>query len=242
MRRALRVLLGGFDRLGGRRHEALDQIGVGLDVVGVGDEARAHHVDAVVGEFDRIDILAGGVLDLHRLVHDIAEQKIRLPVDHGVELGLAVTGDRRKVAFLEAGLLQEQRPDLRHRIRRRDRNRLALDVLGLPDVLVDKTHRRHRAGLQQHAGRNDRRALDRSAHHGGNVDIAEIGGLGRDGLRGRRRAAAFLDFEVDVFSGVNALGLAVIERRVLAIDIPVQHQHDLVGRRGRSHRRDHPDR
>ncbi len=34
------------------------------------------------------------------------------------------------------------------------------------------------------------RALDRRAHHGGHVDIAEIGGLGGDRLRGRGRAAA----------------------------------------------------
>ena len=80
----------------------------------------------------------------------------------------------------------------------------------------------------------DRRALDGGAHHGRHVDIAELDGLGGDGLGGRRGAAAFLDFEIDAFGGVNALFLAVIERRVLAIDVPVQHQHDLVGRRRRS--------
>ena len=47
--------------------------------------------------------------------------------------------------------------------------------------------------------------------------------------------SAFLDFEVDTLGGINALGLAVIERCVLAIDIPVQHQHDLVGCGGRRH-------
>ena len=124
---------------------------------------------------------------------------------------------------------------------RRDRHRLALDVLGLLDVLFDKAHRRHRAGLQQHAGGDDRRALHGRAHHGGHVDIAEIGGLGRNGLRGRRRAAAFLDFEVDALGGIDALGLAVIERRVLAIDVPVEHQHDLVGGRCRKHRKRGPD-
>ena len=235
LRGALGILLGGFDRLRRRRHEALDEIGIGLDELGVGDDAGADHVDAVVGELDRVDVLAGGVLDLHRLVHDVAEQQISLAVDDGVQLGLAVARHRLEVAFLQAGLLQEQRPDLRHRIGRRDRHRLALDVLGLLDVLLDKAHRRHRAGLQQHAGGDDRRALDGRAHHGGHVDIAEIGGLGRNRLRGRRRTAAFLDLEVDALGGIDALGLAVIERRVLAIDVPVQHQHDLVGGGCRKH-------
>jgi len=120
-------------------------------------------------------------------------------------------------------------------------HRLALDVVGLADVLVGESHRRHWAGLQQHAGGDDGRALDGRAHHGGHVDIAEVGSLGRDGLGGRRRAAAFLNFEIDVFGGEDALGLAVIERRVLAIDIPVQHQHHLVGRRRGHHRKRHPD-
>jgi len=34
-----------------------------------------------------------------------------------------------------------------------------------------------------------------------------VGGLGRDGLRGRGRAAAFLDLEIDAFGGIDALGL-----------------------------------
>jgi hypothetical protein len=97
------------------------------------------------------------------------------------------------------------------------------------------------SGLQQHAGGDDGGALDGGAHHGGHVDIAEIGGIGRHRLRGRRRAAAFLDFEVDIFSGIEALGLAVIKRRVLAIDIPVEHQHHLVGRLGRNQCLRRPD-
>src|SRR6478736_5206135 len=50
--------------------------------------------------------------------------------------------------------------------------------------------------------------------------IADIGGLGGDGLRGGGGAAAFLNLEIDILGGIDALGLAVIERRVLAIDIP----------------------
>jgi hypothetical protein len=63
--------------------------------------------------------------------------------------------------------------------------------------------------------------------------LAERHGLGRDHLGHGAGAAAFLDLEVDALILEVALFLAVVERRMLAIDVPVEHQRHLVGRHGR---------
>jgi hypothetical protein len=92
--------------------------------------------------------------------------------------------------------------------------------------------------LQRDAGRDHRRALDGGADHGRHVGVAERHGLGRHRLDGHGRAAALLDLEVDTLGGKDPLLLAVVERRVLAINVPVEQQHDLVGglRRDRKER------
>src|SRR6185436_862729 len=65
------------------------------------------------------------------------------------------------------------------------------------------------------------------------VDVTKLNGLGGDSLRNYAGAAAFLNVEIDAGLFEKALFLAVIERRMLAIDIPVEHERHLVGRKGR---------
>ena len=186
------------------------------------------HVDPVVGEADRVDVLVCRVLQLDRLVHHVAEQQVRLVVHHGIELRLRVTGHRLEIRVLESGLLQEQRPDLRHRVAGRHGDRLALDVLGLADVAIGKAHRRHRRRLQRNADGSDRCTLRCRLDHRRDVGVAERCRPRCDRLHRYTGASAFLDVQVDPFLVEVAALLAEEERRMLAVDVPVEQQHDLV--------------
>ena len=157
------------------------------------DDPGAHEVDAVVGELDGVDPLASSVENFHALVHRIAEYEVGLAVDHGIQLGLRVARNSPEIAFLQTGLLEEQRPNLLVRAARGRGHDLALDVFWLTDVPVCEAHHAHRSLLQQHAGRDDRGALHCRTHHGRQIDITERGGLRGDRLGGGPGAAAFLD-------------------------------------------------
>lgn len=58
-------------------------------------------------------------------------------------------------------------------------------------------------------------------YYGGYVDIVEIGGFGGDGLGGCGWVVVFLNFEVDVFGGVDVFCFVVIEWCVFVIDVLV---------------------
>jgi hypothetical protein len=76
--------------------------------------------------------------------------------------------------------------------------------------------------------RRDRRALGGGLDHRRHVGVAEGRRAGGDRLHRDARAAAFLDVEVDAFLVEVAALLAEVERRVLAVRVPVEQQRDLV--------------
>ena len=87
----------------------------------------------------------------------------------------------------------------------------------------------HRALLQRDADRLDRHAGADAAHHGGGVDVGDrAGGVG-DELRDGGRAAAFQDLDVEALVLVEALVARDEERRVLAVQRPVQAERKFLG-------------
>ena len=226
--RSFGILFGLLERPRRGAEETLDHVGLGLERFAVDDDAGADHVHAIVGEANRVHRLLGRVLKLDRLVHDVAQQQIGLSVHDRIELGLGVACDRLEIGWLDTSLLQEQRPDLRHRVTRSDRHGLADDVLGRADVLFGKSHHRHRRELQRDADALDRRAFGGGFDHGRHVDVAEGGGVCRDGLHRDPGAATFLDVQIDAFLIIEPALLAQKEWRVLAVQVPVEHQNDFI--------------
>ena len=128
----------------------------------------------------------------------------------------------------------DRREQLGERVARRYGKRLALQVLGRFDPgLGERDHAEARGVEQRHHGL-DRQTFGAGQHQAAGIGHAEVDVAGGDHLGCDRRAAPFLDGEIDVLLLIEAALLAQIERRVQAAEVPVQDQRDVVGRaRGR---------
>ena len=170
-------------------------------------------------------------LQLHAraLVHEVAEQRVGLLVEHRLLLALGVGHrDDLHVFHFHAQLAHEGGEDRQTGVARSHGDAAALDFrdLGRPRRIgaVDESHR---ALLQRDAHRADRHAVGNAAHHGGGIDIGNRTVVRCDQLRDSRRAAAFLDFDFDAFGGVEALVAGDKKRRVFAVERPVEPEREL---------------
>ena len=181
-------------------------------------------------------------LELHAraLIHEVAEQRIGLPAEHGLLFRRRIgDGDQLHVADLHVELAHESGEDREAGVAGGDGNAAVLDFLdfGRPRI-VGAVDERHRALLQRHADRLDRHAGVDAAHHRRRINIGHrIGRVGGQ-LRHRGRAAAFEDLDVEADVLVEALVASDEERRVLAIQRPIQAKRKFLERLGARRRRE----